>query len=383
MILKKKSDTIALVKRIPSAEAMVGAKKIRLSLLKEPEPEPPPMIRPEDMLSSGSALLNMAISDDPEMAFMKGKYVLIVGDSSSGKTFFSMTCMAEAARNPNFDGYDLYYDNVEDGMLIDVERFFGAKVRKRLKPPAVTKAGEPIFSETIEDFYYRVDDIVKKKRPFIYVLDSMDGLDTDAAEKKFEAQKKAQRSGAKEPGSYGDGKAKKNSEGLRRLIAGIRETGSILIVISQTRDNLTGWGDPKTRSGGKALRFYATTEFWLSVGKPIIKDVRGEKRNIGHRIIIKVAKNRINGKKQTVEVAIYPSYGIDDTGSCIDFLVKSGWWKKGSDGIHAKELDMTAPRGHIIKACENGKASKLRRAVSECWRAIESESELKRKPRYD
>ena len=89
-----------------------------------------------------------------------------------------------------------------------------------------------------------------------HVLDSMDALLAMASNKKFAKRKQATRGDGEEiKGSYGMDKPKENSESLRRALAGLRKTGSILIVISQTRDNI-GFGamfQPKTRSGGHAL----------------------------------------------------------------------------------------------------------------------------------
>ncbi|KKL16215.1 hypothetical protein LCGC14_2497770, partial [marine sediment metagenome] len=38
-------------------------------------------------------------------------------------------------------------------------------------------------------------------------------------------------------GSYGDGKAKKNSAGIRQLLGPLNKSGSIIFKINQTRDN--------------------------------------------------------------------------------------------------------------------------------------------------
>jgi len=61
-------------------------------------------------LSTGSTLLNLACTGKPYYGFAKGHYYFIVGDSVSGKTFLSLTCLAEASINPNFDNYRFIYD---------------------------------------------------------------------------------------------------------------------------------------------------------------------------------------------------------------------------------------------------------------------------------
>lgn len=339
-------------------------------------------------LSTGSTLLNLALSDRTDGGFLPGKYYFIVGDSASGKTFFAMTCLAEAAGNPAFADHRFIFDNVEDGALMDVSRFFGSVVQEKLEAPRQYKGGEDRFSDSIEDFYYNLDDALNDGRPFIYVLDSMDSLTSKDEERKFDEHKKAARKetpGAKDPaGSFGDGKAKKNSSLLRRAHARLKKTNSILIVISQTRDNIDAgpWGEQKTRSGGRALRFYATCEIWTSIVGQIKKKVNDRDRVQGHYIQLQVKKNRINGKLQKVQTAIYPTYGIDDIGSCIDYLVFEKWWKKTNGEIKAKELGVSAKRSKLIRLCEEGKLADLWRALYACWQNVEEQSALARPPRY-
>ncbi len=326
-------------------------------------------------LSTGSSLLNLAISDRVDGGFKTGHYYFIVGDSASGKTFISMTCFAEACRSDNFKNHRLLYDNVEDGMLMDVRQFFGESAEKRIESPP---SG---MSETVEEFYYALDDLNKAGAPYIYILDSMDALTSDQEGDKFEEQKTAHRAGKDVPGSYGDGKAKKNSEGIRKALSGIRKTGSILIILCQTRDNLGFGFEKKTRSGGRALRFYATCELWSSIQEVLTKTVRGKVRKVGITALLQTKKNRITGKLAEVPVDIYPSFGIDDVGSCVDWLVSEKWWAKtkadikvGDDGHHSRES--------LIQLCER-RPKMLSTALQRCWDQIQKDSALKRTRRYD
>lgn len=339
-------------------------------------------------LSSGSTLLNLACTNTPTGAFVEGKYIFFVGDSASGKTFLSMSCFAEAARDSHFKNFRFIYDNVEDGCLIDLPALFGEKVAQKIEPPTKDEAGVPVYSSTVEEFYYHLHDALeqskKEKRPFIYVLDSMDGLSSVAEEEKFLQHKEAFEKGKTAAGSYGDGKAKKNSEGLRKAQKGLRDTGSILIIISQTRDNLGMGFETKTRSGGRALRFYATLEIWMAIGGKIKKNIRGKDRVIGMQAKVQLKKNRITGEAHEVEMDIYPSYGIDDIGSCIDYLVKEAWWEKRKNSIEAKEFEVTLTREKLIALVEekNESITKLQTITAECWNAIRNAGKLNRKKRY-
>lgn len=354
-------------------------------------PPPPPKehkIHRRDGLSTSCTLLNLACTDNPFIGFVRGKYYLLVGDSASGKTFLAMAAFAEASINPTFKDYRLIYDNSEDGMLMNVEKLFGKEVARRLEAPRNGKDGEPIYSYTVEDFYYHLDDAVKHGKPFIYVMDSMDGLTSVDEVTKFDAHKRVARGTGKkgdEAGSYGTAKARINSEGLRKLMGKLRDSGSILIILSQTRDNIGFGFEEKTRSGGRALKFYATVEIWTSVTGQINKVIRGKPRSVGVRVELRLKKNRITGKTPKVQTSIYPSYGIDDIGTCVDYLVSEEWWKqeKGKQAIEAGEFDMVLSRSKLIqKIEEEGWEQELRAIVGKCWKEIEEASVPSRKGRY-
>lgn len=342
-------------------------------------------------LSTGSTLLNLACSGDASYGMLTGRYYWMVGDSSSGKTFLTLTSMAEAAINPEFDGYDFVFDNAEDGALMDVEKYFGPGLANRMIPPAQSEDGGPKHSTTAEEFYFFLDDRIQsvkngKSKPFIYLLDSMDALSTTYEGKKFEEKKKASRKGTDAKGDYGDGKAKLNSTYIRRVVAELRDTNSILIILSQTRDNIdAGMFEPaKTNAGGHALKFYASWQLWSSVGARLTKEVNGNTRQIGVISKIAIKKNRMSGKEWSVEVPIYWSFGIDDIGSCVDFLLAENKWEKNKSGvIVASDFEYSGRRDDLIRHVESeGLESELRELVQEVWKDIEKKCVIDRKSRY-
>jgi len=351
-------------------------------------------ISSKDLLSTGSTLLNMACSGRANGGFVKGHYFYVVGDSASGKTFLTWTCLAEASINAAFDDYRFIMDDVEGGSLMSIEKFFGRKVVERVESPM--KGGRS--SQTIEDFYYNIDDALKDGRPFIYILDSMDALDSEDAEKKFMQQKNAKRKTKRKPtsgdgeaseekvaGSYGDGKAKKNSQNIRRVVNRLKNTGSNLINISQTRDNIgfTARFEPKTRGGGKALKFYASHEIWSSIKMRLKRTVAGKPRKIGIVCRCDVKKNRLTGEEVTVEIPIYTSFGIDDVGSCVDYLILEKHWTERNKVIEAKEFEFSGKRESLIRHIEkNGLEKELRILVTDVWEEIKEGCAVKRKFRY-
>jgi RecA/RadA recombinase len=334
-----------------------------------------PKLRPRENLSSGSTLVNLAASGSPWFCFAKGHYYFFVGDSTSGKTFLVLTCLAEACRNPAFANYRLIYNGTtEKGAMMDIRRFFGSRLEQRLKI---------INSDTIEELYYDLDDRLNQGKPMIYIVDSMDGLNSDSDYAKFDEQKKAYRKGKEVAGSYGDGKAKKNSQDLRKMLTRLYNTGSILIVIGQTRDNLGFGFEKRTRSGGRALKFYAALEMWSAVAKHIKKNYKGKDREQGIIAQVQLKKNRLTGRDRTVYVPIYHSFGIDDIGGMVDYLVEERHWKKSKGNIRAPEFDFKGQRDKLIQHIEEeDSVPELKALVKRTWNEIEDAVSIERKRRY-
>jgi len=345
----------------------------------------PEVFSPCDYLSSGSTMLNLAMTDDPNGAFRKGCYYYVVGDSSSGKTFLTCTSLAEASQNPIFKDHRFIFDDVENGALMDMRRFFGNAMAERLEAPRVV-AKENVFSSTIEDFYFHIDDALTDGRPFIYVLDSMDCLTSEKESSEFDGNKKLARKGKDQGGSYGDGKAKKNSSGMRTLVNRLKKTDSILIVISQTRDNI-GFGaqfNPKSRSGGHALKFYATAEIWSSVTGAIKQTYHGTPRTIGKHIQIETKKNRHTGREGKVTTPIYPSYGIDDLEACINYLIEEDHWSISGQKVKAPDLKFEGTMKKLVQKIEAEELeAKVKKLTGKVWMEVVAACSHKRKKRYE
>lgn len=375
------------------------SKEIRKAMLRKKKLKRFPLIS-ENLLSTGSTLLNLVCSGKVSGGFLKGGYYYIVGDSTSGKTFLALTCFAESTLHEAFKDHRLIFDDAEDGAQMDYEDFFGARTAERIEPPATYPDGSPRFSESIEELYFNLDDAIKDGRPFIYVLDSQDALSSEDEDKKFQQLKKAHKrrsgedegegEGEKIKGSYGDGKAKKHSGWLRKAVSRLRKSGSIIIFIGQSRDNPAAgpFGSPKTRSGGRALRFYAQVEVWATPVGQIKNNIKGKDRQQGIYTALETKKNRFTGKLRSVTVPIYWSYGFDDLGSCVNWLIYEGHWKskgKSERGktVTAPEFNFSGAKEKLIQQIQdNGEERKLRKIVAQVWNEIEEACAIKRKKRY-
>jgi RecA/RadA recombinase len=339
----------------------------------------PKTLKKSDLLSTSSTLLNLALSGKKEGGWAKGRYFFFVGDSSSGKTFLTLSCLAEAAANKEFDDYRLIHNDVEGGALMNVKKFFGQKLAERI---------ETHHSETVEQFYDGIFNLHQEGRPFVLILDSQDALQSEYEKKKTEEARDAREKGRKAKGDYGDGKAKIHSRRLREVVSDLEKSGSILIIINQTRDNIDAglFEPPTTYSGGRALRFYATAQVWSSTRSRLKKIVRNKDRQIGIMSKVEVKKNRLTGKEWKVDVPIYHSYGVDDIGSCVDFLVVEGHWKKAASGvITAKDfVGFSGYKDNLIRQLqEEGLENEIREITEDVWKNIEAACIIDRKPRYE
>ncbi len=371
---------------------MIDTNKLKDDLLKKNHKPPVPW---ELGLDSGSTLVNLACTGNPNIAFFPGHFYMLVGASRAGKTWLLLQILAEAARNRVYRKHRLIMDKPERGSLMDVPRYFGGRLAKRLEAP-----GGGSSSRTIEEFYDHVDDAIKEGEPFIYGLDSEDALSSEDEQKKAEQNKKARRKNKKESneeengeevkikGSYGDGKAKKNSAGLRQAHSGLEETdpGSMIFMIKQARDNPAAGpfgGDKQTRSGGRSLTYYSSLELWFNINKKITDHILGRDRIIGSMLKITVKKNRVDGWEGSVEVPFYRSYGIDDIESCINFLLLEKHWKKKSGSISAPEFDFAGKLQALVHHIEEQEAEQeLRLLTGKVWQKIERACSLQRKTRY-
>lgn len=338
------------------------------------------------LLSTGSTLLNLGMTGRAEGGWLGGHYFLFVGDSDSGKSWFMHTALAEASINPAFDQYRLIYDNTEAKSLMDIARYFGDRLATRIEAPR-TKNGEPVYSETTEDFYYNVDDALGLDRPFIYILDSQDSLTSNREVKKFD-QLKAKARGKKvevSDGDYSDGKAKVHSSHMRKLIGPLSRANSLLIVVNQARDSFSMF-DRDSYSGGRALKFYAVCQLWSYNAGKLQREYRGKKRQLGIRSKIVVKKNHITGRQSEVEVPIFHSSGIDDVGCCVDWLIGEKVWAKNTSGIiKATGIGpvIETKREKLIRTIEEKNLEEdVRDLVGETWREIEAATAVERKSRY-
>lgn len=250
-------------------------------------------------VTSGARVLDSILGG----GYVLGRIANLVGDKSTGKTLLAIEATANFARD------------YPDGLIryAEAEAAFDQQYAAALGMPVERVA----FSEnllTVEDFHADLSKHLKalKGRPGLYILDSLDAL-SDAAEL------------AREIGdsSYGGSKPKKLGELFRRLTQEIEESRCLLIIISQIRDKLNvTFGETKTRSGGRALDFYASQVIWLAEVAKLKKTIDKVDRVIGIQVKALCKKNKIGLPFRNCEFPLLFGYGIDDITAAVEWLIE-------------------------------------------------------------
>lgn len=320
----------------------------------------------KDFLSTGVHLVDLAARQPGRLVggLPKGKIIRLIGRSQTSKTFLARTILTEAACNPEFALYKLIHDDVERGALMSTGMFF-KRLEKRLQAPRYSKTGEPIFSKTLGDFYEAINKKLDADERFIWVEDSLDSLAATGETK------------------MSDGKAKTNSNELRKLINGLDRTKSILILVQHAKVNMgSSWGGDVT-TGGASPEFFSSLDIWLSKLETLKRTVNEKKYPIGVMIRAHVMKNRIAGVDRIVKFPLYYDYGIDDIGASALWLCETGHWPIKKKIIQAEEFKYEGHINSFIRRVENENLQKeLRVIVSRVWKEIEAACSTGRKPRY-
>lgn len=314
----------------------------------------------EKTLSTGITLLDLVLDG----GWPVGKIVNIVGDKSSGKSYLAIESIAHARK---LLGKKLkwYYDDAEGGFSFDTRDMYGFE--------AIPEDQKP--SSTIEEFAANLNrqiGLIKEGEFLIYVLDSLDGLSSEAERVRDKERQKAFDDGKEyDKGTYAMEKQKFLSEFFRLRASEIKELPIILIIISQVRHNIGAmFGEKYVRTGGKALDFYASIVLWLAeVEKHKKKD-----RTVGITIKPKTRKAKIKHPFRECFLELIFDYGVDNILSNINFLydLKTPQGKdKTKTKIEYDGEDFTKER--LVNYIEqNDLEDGLAGRVIEKWNEIES-----------
>jgi recombination protein RecA len=272
-----------------------------------------------EFISSGCEVLNRVLGG----GYVFGRMTNIVGDKSTGKTLLCIEACANCLNQ--YPDVKIYYREAEAAFDESYAEALGMPVNS-------IDFGDPDKPlETVEDLFEdlnRILDKLGKDDLALYVLDSLDAL-TDRAEV----------ARGIDEGSFGASKAKKLSEFFRRTIRKLEKKKLCFIVVSQVRDNIgVMFGDKHTRSGGRAIDFFASQILWLSQIKTVTRTIKRIKRPVGIEVRARCKKNKIGLPMRECEFKIIFGYGIHDLGANLSYLKAVD--KLGEfDGLTDKEID--------------------------------------------
>ena len=262
----------------------------------------------KDFISTGSSMLDLAISNRPDGGIAVGRITEINGLESSGKSLLGAHILAETQKK---GGVAVYIDT-ETSVSQEFLEVIGVDMNKMLY----------LHLETVEDIFEAIDEIVTKVRE-----SDKDRLVTIMVDSLAAASTKVEMESDFEKDGWATAKAIVISKAMRKITQMIGRQKIALVFTNQLRQKLgVMFGDPWTTSGGKALPFHASTRIRLkNMGQ--IKDTA--KNVLGMKCRAQIVKNRLGPPLRHTDYDMYFDRGIDNYGAWLTVLkehklVKSG-----------------------------------------------------------
>ena len=251
-------------------------------------------------VSSGNLALDIALGIG---GLPRGRIIEIYGPEASGKTTLALCAIAEVQ---NKGGIAAFVD-AEHAFDRNNAKTLGVQVEDLL-------LAQPDYGEQGLEI---AEQLVRVGKVDIVVVDSVAAL---VPKNELE-------------GDMGDSHmglhARLMSQALRKLSGVASKSNTIFIFINQLRSKIgVVFGNPETTTGGNALKFYSSVR--LDVRRA--SQIKSGDEVKGHRMKIKVAKNKLAPPFRTAEVDLIYGVGISRMGVLIDLAMnedivqKSGTW---------------------------------------------------------
>jgi len=262
----------------------------------------------KDFVSTGSTMLDLAISNKPDGGIAVGRITELNGLESSGKSLIGAHILAETQMK---GGVAVYIDT-ETAVSTEFLESIGVDVQSMLY----------LHLETVEDIFSAIEEIVAKVRE-----SDKDRLVTILVDSLAAATTKVELEAEFDKDGWATSKAIILSKAMRKITQMIGRQKIALVFTNQLRQKLgVMFGDPWTTSGGKALPFHASTRIRLkNLGQ--IKDAK--KNTIGMKMRAQVIKNRLGPPMRHADFELYFESGIDDEGSWLKVLKDHNLVKQG------------------------------------------------------
>ena len=281
----------------------------------------------EKYVDTGSFIFNGLISGSIFGGVSSNKITAIAGESSTGKTFFSLAVVKNFLDNdPN--AYCLYFDT-ESSITKSLLEDRGVDTSCLVVINVVTI--EQFRSKALKAVDIYLKSKTEDRKPCMFVLDSLGMLSTEKEiddalnDKQVRDMTKSQLvKGA-----------------FRMLTLKLGQANIPMIVTNHTYDVIGAYVPTKEMGGGSGLKYAASTIIYLSKKKE-----KDGKDVIGNLIKAKTVKSRLSKENKDVTVRLfYDDRGLDRYYGLLDLGEEAGMWKNiagryeiGGKKIYAKEI---------------------------------------------
>lgn len=271
-----------------------------------------------DWISTGSSILDLAISNRPHGGLPVGKMVELNGLEGTGKSLVSAHVVADTQRK---GGVAVVIDT-ENAAAPEFWKSLGVDLSKLLY----------VQCETVEDIFAQMEKMIaivrksNKDRILTIIVDSV-----AAASTKVELESDHGKDG------FATGKSIIISKAMRKITTMIGRQKVLTVFTNQLRQNLNAmaFGDKYVVSGGKALAYHCSVRVRLNnTGK-----LKKGEEIIGNECKAVVIKNRMGPPQRQANFDIYFDSGIADYSSWIKVLKEQNLIKQGGAYYTYKKND--------------------------------------------
>mgnify|MGYP001171990544 CR=1 FL=1 len=263
----------------------------------------------ETFVDTGSYIFNGLVSGSLFGGVSGNKITAIAGESSTGKTFFSLAVVKNFL-NSNPDGYCLYFDTeaaVNKSLLADR----GIDLNRTVVVNVVTVEEFRTKALKAVDLYLKKPE--EERKPCMFVLDSLGMLSTEKEitdalnDKQVRDMTKSQLiKGA-----------------FRMLTLKLGQANIPMIVTNHTYDVIGSYVPTKEMGGGSGLKYAASTIIYLSKKKE-----KDGTEIVGNIIKAKTSKSRLSKENKDVEIRLfYDERGLDRYYGLLELGELGGLWK--------------------------------------------------------
>jgi recombination protein RecA len=253
-------------------------------------------------ISTGCAMLDVAISNRPYGGLPVGRITEITGLEQSGKSLVAAHLLAETQKQ---GGVAVLIDT-ETAVSREFLEAIGVDISKLLY----------VTADSVEQIFDFTETIIEKVRET-----SKDKLVTIVVDSVAAASTTNELASDYKKDGYATDKAIIISKAMRKITNMIGRQKISLVFTNQLRQKMNAmFGDPWTTSGGKALAFHASVRLRLKNMGQIKMKVNAQDKTVGMKVRCQVVKNRMGPPLRAADFEIYFDRGIDNYGSWLSVM---------------------------------------------------------------